>query len=344
MAHSNYRTYYPGCAVSEPDIPSLQVDLIMDDQERDNLVDSLEAVKANPYRCYEDFCAEIRKITQSVATPSRLREYVTHRRAQSVVDNPTGLIKNTPIDLSLPVFDHDEPVLSKRALKTTFVAEGFLTLYAELAGTPGISYQNANDGDVFHDIYPKRGLADSLPQKTLGPIPFHRDLANHFVRPDYLYMLGMRSGGANAVYTTFASNKDVIARLDATTLAVARQARFQTPLEPPVHSLVSAAWGLRISENRTEGLDAEAECVLRDVVNTIHAVKRGLDIQPGDFVIICNNYCVHNREVSEVVDLGQLATRWLIKTMNVDSRGPHSPHFVDGVPYMVRSEPGDAPV
>jgi len=314
----------------------------MDDQERDNLVDSLESVGVNPYRRYEDFCTEIREIAQSAATPSRLREYVAQRRTQSVVDNPTGLIKNTPIDASLPVFDHDEPVLSKRALKMTFVAEGFLTLYAELAGTPGISYENANYGDVFHDIYPKRDLANSQSQKALGSISFHRDLANHFVRPDYIYMLGMRSGGANAVYTTFASNKDVIARLDATTLAVARQARFQTPLEPPVHSLVSAAWGLRISENRTEGLDVEAECVLRDVVNTIHAVKRGVDIQPGDFVIICNNYCVHNRELSEVVDLGQLATRWLIKTMNVDSRAPHSPHFVDGVTYMVRSEPGDA--
>ena len=314
----------------------------MDDQERDNLADSLEAAKANPYRGYEDFCLEIRKIAQSTVTPTALREYVARRRTQSAADNPIGLIKNTPIDSSLPVFDHEEPVLSKHALKRTFVAEGFLTLYAELAGTPGISYENANDGDVFHDIYPILGLENGLSQKTLGPIPFHRDLANHFVRPDYLYMLGMRSGGANAVYTTFASNKEVIARLDATTLAVARQARFQTPLEPPVHSLVSAAWGLRISENRTEGLDTEAERVLHDVLDTIHAVKRGIDIQPGDFVIVCNNYCVHNREFGEVADLGQLATRWLIKTMNVGSRASHSSHFVDGVPYMVRSEPGDA--
>jgi L-asparagine oxygenase len=330
--------------VAEPYIPSLQVDLIMDDQERDNLVDSLGSVGVNPYRNYENFCTEIRKIAQSNTTPSRLREHVAQRQAQSDADNPTGLIKNTPIDPLRPVFDYDEPVLSKRALKTTFVAEGFLTLYAELAGTPGISYENANDGDVFHDVYPKRELADSQSQKALGALYFHRDLANHFVRPDYIYMLGMRSGGANAVYTTFASNKDVISRLDARTFAVARQIRFQTPLEPPIHSLVSAGCGIRISENRTEGLDAEAEYVLRDVVKTIHAVKRGIDIQPGDFVIICNNYCVHNREVSEVVDLGQLETRWLIKTMNVDSRAPHSQHFVDGVPYMVGSEPGDARV
>jgi L-asparagine oxygenase len=328
--------------MSEPHVPSLQVDLIMDDEERDNLVDSLASVGVNPYRHYEDFCTEILRIAQSGATPPPLREYVARRRTQSAADNPTGLIKNAPIDPTRPVFDYDEPVLSKRALKTTFVAEGFLTLYAELAGTPGIAYENANDGDVFHDVYPKRELADSQSQKALGALYFHRDLANHFVRPDYLYMLGMRSGGANAVYTTFAGNKDVISRLDAATLAVARQVRFQTPFEPPAHSLVSAPWGLRISENRTEGLDAEAEDVVRDVVKAIHAVKRGIDIQPGDFVIICNNYCVHNREVSKVVDLGQLATRWLIKTMNVGSRAPHAQHFVDGVPYMVGSEPGDA--
>jgi hypothetical protein len=332
----------PGCAAPGLRVPPLHVDLVITDQERDNLIDSLGSVRANPYRHYEDFCAEVRRIAWSAGTPARLREYAAQRRAESAVDSPIGMVKNAPIDPSLPVFDHEEPVRSKHALKTTFVAEGFLTLYAELAGTPGISYENANFGDVFHDVYPGPGSAGGLAQKSLGPISFHRDLANHFVRPDYLYMLGMRSGGANAVHTTFASNKEVISRMDAASLAVARQSRFETPGEPPVHPLVSGAWGLRVSENRTEGLDAEAESVLRAVVSIVHAVKRGVDIQPGDFVIICNNHCIHSRELAEVADPAQLATRWLIKTMNVDSRGPHARHLVDGVAYMVRSEPADA--
>jgi len=328
----------------EPRIASLPVGLVMDRQERDNLIDALGSPRVNPYRDYESFCREIRKIVHSAVIPARLREYVAQRRKQPAEDNPTGLIRNAPIDPVLPVFDYDQPVRAKHALKKTFVAESFLTLYAELAGTPAISYENANDGDVFHDIHPKRELAESQSQKALGPLSFHKDLANHFVRPDYLYMLGLRSGGANNVYTNFASNKDVIARLDAASLAVARQARFRTPLEPPDHPLVSDDWDLRISENRTVGLDRVAERVLGDVVRIIHERKREHDVQPGDFVIVCNNRCVHNKQLGEVVDLDQLKTRWLMKTMNVDSRAPHSRHFVSGVPYMVRSEPGGGAV
>lgn len=319
---------------------SLPVDLVMDCQERDSLTDSLRSLKGDPYRSYEGFGLEIRRVAQSAVVPARLREYVAQRRKRPAAENSIGLIRNVPIDTSLPVFDYNEPVRSKRALKKTFVAEGFLTLYAELAGTPAISYANSNDGDVFHDVYPQRVLANSQSQKALGALYFHKDLANHFVRPDYLYLLGMRSAGPNVVYTNFASNKDVIAELDTASLAVARQARFRTPLEPPDHPLVSDDWGLRLSENRTVGLDSAAERVLDDVVQILHDVKRGHDIQPGDFVIVRNNYCLHNKQLGEVVDPEQLKTRWLIKTMNVDSRAPHSRHFVAGVPYMVRSEPG----
>lgn len=70
------------------------------------------------------------------------------------------------------------PVRSKYELKTTFVAEAMLALFAQLANTPAIGY--VNDGDVFQDIYPKESMATSQSQKALKEIHFHKDLANHF--------------------------------------------------------------------------------------------------------------------------------------------------------------------
>jgi L-asparagine oxygenase len=72
-----------------------------------------------------------------------------------------------------------------------------------------VGYVNVNDGDVFQDIYPKESMASSQSQKALKEIHFHKDLANHFVRPDQVYMVGMRSHRRNAVYTSFVRNSDI---------------------------------------------------------------------------------------------------------------------------------------
>lgn len=72
-----------------------------------------------------------------------------------------------------------------------------------------IGYTNVNDGDIFQDIHPKRDLVNSQSQKALKPIFFHKDLANHFVRPDWVNILGLRASTENEVYTSFARNKDV---------------------------------------------------------------------------------------------------------------------------------------
>lgn len=329
-------------------IPRFEPGLTLGDQERDNLFEALSSLKANPYRHYEGFCAQVRRVAGATATPSALHDYISRRRTVSQAAEPIGIIKNVPIDHELPIFDFDEPVISKYTRKKTFVAEGFLALYAEIAGTPAISYLNVNDGDVFQDIYPKRSLLASQSQKAVGPIYFHKDLANHYVRPDYVYMIGMRSGGDNEVLTTFVNNHDVIERLDEGALVVAQQRRFRTPFDDlsvhggnvPLgaadeHPLIASGWDLRIFENRTVGLDEEAKKVLEEVVSILHQVKRGIDIQPGDFVITCNNYCVHSKEIIRLASREQLQVRWLIKTVNVDSRAPHSSHFVDGVPYLV---------
>lgn len=327
----------------------IEPDVTLTDEERDTLFDALLSVDANPYRQYGGFCQQIARLAGSDTIPSLLGDYADLRRAVSPADHPVGYLANAPRDLDVPIFDYDEPVLSKYAVKTTFVAEAFLVLWAELVGSPGIGYLNVNNGDVFQDIYPKRSLAHTQSQKALREICFHKDLANHFVRPDYVYMLGMRSDPANVVLTTFASNRDIIEALSPEQVAVAREARFMTPWddltiltgavkvgEANSHPLVSGDFNLRLFEGRTEGLDDEAQAIVDAVVETIHRIKRGVNVGPGDFVITCNNHCVHAKELVRVTDEEALRTRWIVKTVNVDALAPHSAHMVEGVPYLVR--------
>jgi|GEM_PF-1338048 len=327
----------------------IEPEVTLSDSERDNLFDALLSIDANPYRHYQGFCQQISRLAGSESIPEQLREYADLRRAASPADHPVGYLANAPHDRDVPIFDYEEPVLSKYTMKTTFVAEGFLVLWAELVGTPGIGYLNVNNGDVFQDIYPKRSLAHTQSQKALREICFHKDLANHFVRPDYVYMLGMRSNPANLVLTTFASNKEIIEALDEEQVAIAREGRFMTPWddltiltgavkvgEANSHPLVSGDVNLRLFEGRTTGLDEEAQAIVDTVVTTIHRIKRGVNVGPGDFVITCNNHCVHAKELVNITDEDALRTRWILKTVNVDSLSPHSASMVEGVPYLVR--------
>lgn len=336
-------------AIKQPHVATVPHEARLSDADRDTLREALLSVDANPYRHYPGFRHQVGRVAGSDAVPATLREYADYRRALSPVEHPVGYLANAPVDRDVPIFDYDEPVVSKHALKKTFVAEAFLALYAELVGTPGIGYLNVNDGDVFQDIYPKRAMADTQSQKALRQIRFHKDLANHFVRPDYVYMLGMRSSADNIVLTTFAGNREVLAVLDADQLEIARQARFTTPFDDltiaggnvevgaaAAHPLLVGDFDLRLFEDRTVGLDDEAEALLADVVARVHAVKRGINVGPGDFVITCNNHCVHAKELVHVADEEALRTRWIIKTVNVDALAPHSSAMVDGVPYLVR--------
>lgn len=106
-----------------------------------------------------------------------------------------------------------------------------LEVFAQLAGTPGIAYVNVNDGDVFQDIYPKASMSASQSQKAPKEIHVHKDLTNHIVRPDQVYMVGMRSHPQNEVYTSFVRNIDIWDRFTAEGLDLLRRPLFHTPVD-----------------------------------------------------------------------------------------------------------------
>jgi L-asparagine oxygenase len=299
----------------------------------------------NPYSEYAVFSDAVDDLAASGVAPKRFANFCESRREIDLFDDPYVLMENCPIDRVVPYLDFDEPVLDKRANKKTFVAEGFLQLYAVLMGQNPIGYINVNDGDVFQDIHPKRDLAETQSQKALNAIHFHKDLANHYVRPDWVNIIGMRNSRENEIFTCFVSNKQLLAALDECTKNVLRKEEFYTPYddltlvsknldmgEAPNHPILGGAteYDIRFFENRTVGLTDRAIAAVKELTAALHMLKEPVFVDSGTFIGSANNECIHNKEIRNVRSPEDMRNRWLMKTVNVASLEKHEHRMVAG--------------
>ncbi|MFF5675067.1 hypothetical protein ACFY8S_34005 [Streptomyces hygroscopicus] len=311
----------------------------------------LLTVRTSPYRDYEGFEREVRETVVPQISGTRFADYCAKVKQIHGFEQPFIRLANCPVDLQVPPLSFDKPVEDKRRLKTTFVAEGFLLLYAILMDQVLYAYQNTNDGDIFQDIRPMRELAESQSQKTLGGLSFHKDDANHYVRPLWFNILGIQSAGVNVVNTCYSANKEILAALSDDTKKVLASPEFITPHddltsaggydlaeEAQQHPILGGdgSMDLRFFEKRTVGASPRAQEAVDELLRVIHAVKTPVNIQSGDFVGAANNACLHNREVSEIKDLEQLRGRWLIKTASIDSLDSIRSYLVPGSVRVVK--------
>jgi len=332
----------------------LDVNLELPDHERSRLTDRLLKVSSSPYENYEHFHLEIEALSKSDAIPDSM-----HRALEtySKVDQrykPYFAITNAPIDPVLPVFDPVDPVPSKRALKKTFVAEGFLQVVSLLQGNRPIAYTNVNDGDVFQDVYAQKSLRDSQGQKSMGNVYFHSDLPNHFVRPDHINFICMRNSDENEVCTSFVRTIELIESLDAETLEILKQPLFSTPYdditlmeakragrelsELPLHPIWVGEYDMRFFITRTVGVNEQAQKALEKLETSLHRCKKRVQFQPGNFLSIHNTNSLHAKEIGHIGNAEELAIRWLIKTYSIDDASVlvnNIDNLIEGKPYLV---------
>jgi L-asparagine oxygenase len=309
------------------------------------LTSRLLKIQENPYEDYAGFQAQVAAvISEGSAVPDDFHNVCHSKRYSDQHEDPYVFLKNCPIDPDLPMLDLDDPVNDKRSRKTTYVAEAFLMLYANLMGQEPIGYINVNDGDVFQDIHPMRSLMETQSQKAAKTIFFHKDLANHFVRPDWVNILGLRASSENEIYTSFVRNRDLLDYLSDEVKEGLRAEQFHTPYDDltlsssnkalgraPNHRILGGvdAYDIRFFENRTVGVDAKAQELVEEVINALHTLKQRLLILKGDFIGSANNECIHNKEVVRIGDESAVTNRWLMKTVNVKSLDAHKVHMMD---------------
>lgn len=325
-----------------------QVDYEFAEGERQHLVDGLLALRANPYDDHDGFLAEISALAATEHVSKRFREMSEAMKARDKAQAPITFIRNAPIDPIVPEFDWVDPVVSKRALKTTYVCEGFLAIVAHLQQRPAVAHLSINDGDFYHDIFPKKDMAVTQSQKTEGTLHFHKDFTNHFARPDCVYTLTVRNSLENEVISTYVSNADAIGALPEATQALLRLPIYRTPYddiskrqsnvalgEAPDHAILERDVELRVFEGRTIATTPEGAAALKALLLSMHDNKVGIHQTPGDFVAIENDFCLHGREVKRVTSVDDLRKRWLIKTHNVVSLGKLDGHFLPDRPRVI---------
>jgi L-asparagine oxygenase len=329
-------------------IQELDIDFIFSDKERESLYKEFAAIKVNPYRHYTVFRNLIKKIADKNEVAPEFFEYMEDQISRDYATAPFLFIKNAPVDKILPIFDFTDPVLSKHFLKRTFIAEAFLSLYGHLSGSHPISYINVNDGDVFQDIYPKESMKDTQSQKALGEIYFHKDLANHFVRPDFVNILAMRSSPENETLTTFVKNVDILKALDSETTTILKSKDFYTPFDDLTvssgnkvmgdadkHAVLQADNDIRFFENRTIGLTPKSIAAVTRLIEILKDKRKRVHMCPGDFISIHNNWSLHGKELGQIREQEIMRTRWMIKTVNIYNPEVFKNHLFAGTDYLV---------
>ncbi|EEB63417.1 hypothetical protein [Corynebacterium amycolatum] len=326
---------------------SVEAEFRFTEEERDEIRSLFEKIWQSPYRQYEAHVHAVRQCVSSENVFRRFAEFCSILQGRDRDRQPVVWIAGAPIDSEIPELGNDDPIGQKYVQKRTWVAECMLTALAELCGTPSIGYRNVNDGDVHQDIHPKRGMFSTQSQKARGAIGFHKDLANHYVRPDAVHMISMRNDSRNEVYTSFVRNADLIERCSPTLRELLRQPRFHTPFddlsvvgdkelgEASLHPILDRLQNLRFFEGRTTGIDPEAEAAVAEVSNMLHDLKLPIFLPVGDMLITFNNHCIHAKDVGELKAPDELSRRWIMKTVNVDSIVPHLAHVVPGTNHLI---------
>lgn len=327
----------------------MQPDYVLADVEKEHLKEALLTVLADPYRQYKSFCYQIEELVRKGRVPAGFLKTLNDLSLRDQVSNPFVYIKNLPIDENVPKFDNENPISSKYQHKKTFIAEGCLYLVGKVLNQIPIGYLNVNGGDVFQDIYPQKSLKDTQSQKALGPIFFHKDLANHYVRPDFVNMLSMRSHVENEIYTTFVKNIDVINSFTESEIAGLRKAKYHTPFddlttkagsynvgEAALHPIINDEYDIRYFENRTKGIDEESQEMVELVKSRLHEFKSCVQMMAGDFIGVANNYSVHGKEVGVLKDPALAWERWTMKTVNVSSIELYRDKMLAGSDYVVQ--------
>lgn len=312
-------------------------------------------VDLNPYRSYERLLAHIRSLVTAHKFPvlSRIGQQILRDRASGI---ECHYITNCPVDDHLPDLDGGQ-VLAEKTTNDSygFSAEVLLLALSLILDNPVLAYETRNAGAFFQDVLPAEAFKGTQTQKTDSELWPHNDRTAHWIRADFLSLLGLRIPDENEVVTEFISGRDIVARLSSVERAVLSMPYFLTPfdqlsrqsnscqIESPAHAILNDNGELRYYYRRTGLIPgappeaAEALIVFEDAVVT--APRVSVFIGTGGLLIIPNKKGLHVRRLVCVRDKRLLAKRWLLKTYNLESQDfliQNSDLFVSGRTGLVK--------
>lgn len=247
-------------------------------------------------------------------------------------DGPAIKLSGIPIDANLPEtpgIDHSQLKDSKQ----TFISEGLLVAASLRLGVP-YSFKAEFNNQLIHQVRPVQEKKDSSTslgsEKNLG---FHQEVGFSELKPDFIFLLGLRRGDqVQPTYTQLFFNKDIADALDhqnqefVSTLqkplfrihptpAFNRDGLSDTTYSPLIKkdrlghydiSYMANAF-IDVAKDHPKALDAlEA---LKNICETGYSVK--VEILPGDMVLVNNKKTLHARTPFNPQFENPFSLRWL---------------------------------
>ncbi|KPX44132.1 Uncharacterized protein ALO68_00234 [Pseudomonas syringae pv. helianthi] len=305
-------------------------------EEKAQLLDLLEPLDLSPYTHYSGLSERINRLHAHV--PARFLEACqTIRTERTNHQQKIHVIRNCPLDRVIPELDPEDPVKDKYLKKTQFVSEGFLELFAQLTGTPLLSYETRNEGDFFTDVIAIKKYSGQLTGFSDSELVFHNDRTAHRVRADYITLLGMRCPEDDLIYTGYIDGVDIVKHLEPQHIPCLREPHFYTVFDvfsrdmnrqlstSEKHVILSNDHSIRFLDTMTR-VAAEAPVEARDAFIAFKSAMirshcRRHRILTGDLLSFANQEGLHNREKIDILHPDSAASRWLLKTYAFKDQG-----------------------
>lgn len=321
------------------------------DVERTTISEIFRKVEADPYKDYTSFSKQVKSVSRDPELLPVLAEIAQeirdHRRSG---DTNVHVLRNCPLDEAIPELDNDDPVKSKYEKKKTFESETFLALFAELTGTPLLSYGSRNSGDFFTDVIAINRYSGQLTGFSDSELVYHNDRTAHDVRADYITLLGMRCPDDDLVYTGYIDGRELLKHLLPDEQQELRKTQYvthfdifsretnvrQVASEP--HAVLENHSSFRYLDTLTTHAD-DAPQAARDALFSLrNAIARAEKvrhrIRTGDLLTFANQDGLHNREKIEISDAANMRSRWLLKTYafrDESAADRHAGRWTDGI-------------
>ncbi|OON75412.1 TauD/TfdA family dioxygenase [Streptomyces tsukubensis] len=324
---------------------------VLSDAERDQLATVLRSVAKNPYEDHEVFSRAVGDLVARGEVPAFFVGVCARvREDRSTGASEAHVLRNCPLDPEIPVLDLDDPVADKHAKKKTFIGEAFLELFAQLVGTPLLSYATRFNGDFFTDVIAINRYSGMQTGFSDSELVYHNDRTAHRVRADFISLLGMRCPEGEFIYTGFVDGRDLLDHLGDEEQNQLRQAQFVTPFDvlsrdnngdltvSEVHPILENHHSFRYLDTCTTvapGAREAAKDALLALKNAlVRADKTRHRIQTGDLFVFANQDGLHSRDKMEINDPARARQRWLLKTYafrDGAAAGRHDGEWLDGV-------------
>lgn len=293
----------------------------LNDREKEELQLLINKIGLNTIDLNSEKILSIKEYSQYV--PKSIYKVLIHFKRFS---NHQGVVvfKNLPTDNELPKTPEDgKPSVEKKS----FVSETILFLFMSILGEV-FGYEDEKNGQLVHDISPIKGQEKNIENSGSDVFfSYHVEDAIHPYKPDYLALYCLKSDHEKVAITETSSISEAIKKLSDSTLNTLRKPMYE--LHPPasfnsshLSRKVSVIGGsqkqpeLLIHETLMQGIENEAEKALNELKETLPKVSNGVQLNPGELIILDNNKAAHARSAFKPRYDGE--DRWLQRMFSIN--------------------------